>query len=882
MKWTDSKKCTCSNAAAAESEEELHEAHKELKMAAQYECHNFDPNDAEVEEDVQRARPLDEYGKVEVYKWVFSLLIGIVMGAIAFHVDALIETLNTVRYSAMESLVNDGSFAAAYFADVGLVLLYSTVAGSCVSYIEPLAAGSGIPELKTYLNGIHLPGLLRVKTLVAKIGGIAFTIAGGVIAGKEGPFVHGGGLVGGGISAMGSQSLGFALKNKPFTYFRNPLDKRDFVAIGTATGVAVAFGAPIGGMLFMVEEGVSFFSTKMMWRSFLATSTGVLTLHWLHQLYTDANSFFGAKFGLHRDFGLFADDEADYSRVFWWYIWEIPIFVLMGIGGGLMGIVFVRANLAIMHWRAKHIPSTHGAKRLAEAVFVAFVTATLSFVIGRASGCRDDPQSLHEGSSSHPPSWSSEYGELTKADIKQELFKPWFCEHEHQHSTYGILFLSPLAKSLKMLLHLGEVSSESNEYEFGIGVLLLFWILMFILMTWTYGVGLPSGLFVPSLSVGAAFGQLVGRLVQAAVSESEQISIDLHTYAIVGAAASLGGATRMTISITVLVMETTGALQLIVPLMITIFCATYTGNLVNEGIYDSHIRLKGIPFLDEYDPTSHGFPIADKLQVGEVTSTHLVTLPPMPSVRHLIATLQSNRHNGFPVTESAYDQEKNDNEPVELMGHISRSMLLKILEHRVGFIDSHKPEMENDSDSERPPEPLLETNSQRERLMDILSPTPFKPQDVDELHFSEVEMSQLVDLRPFMQRHPWLIPNTAPLSRAYRLFRNMGLQHMYVIQERPQVMGIVSRKDLSEANAKLALSEKASEAASHYRATGRLSRMSAPPMSRSSAAPAATGATMAAAEQTYGASRRRNEREEDGYAEELSSLVRRGQGHSRQ
>jgi chloride channel 7 len=841
-------------------------------MAAQYECQNYDPNDAELEEDVQRARPLEEYGKVEVYKWVFSLLIGIVMGAIAFHVDALIETLNTVRYSAMESLVADGRNAAGYFADVGFVLLYVTIAASCVSYIEPLAAGSGIPELKTYLNGVHLPGLLRVKTLVAKIGGIAFTIAGGVIAGKEGPFVHGGGLVGGGISAMGSQSLGFALKNKPFTYFRNPLDKRDFVAIGTATGVAVAFGAPIGGMLFMVEEGVSYFSTKIMWRSFLATSTGVLTLHWLHQLYTDANSFFWAKFGLHRDFGLFADDEADYSRMLWWYIWEIPIFALMGIVGGVMGILFVRANMAIMHWRARNVPFSNGAKRLAEAVFVAFVTATLNFVIARASGCRSDPSELRSSGGSLPPEGNFEYGELTKKDIEEDIFKPWFCNDENQHSEYGILFLSPLAKSLKLLLHLGEVSSDTNEYDFSIGSLFVFWILTFLLMTWTYGVGLPSGLFVPSLSVGAAFGQLVGRLVEAAVfaSGTTHISTDLHTYAIIGAAASLGGATRMTISITVLVMETTGALQLIVPLMITIFCATYTGNMVNEGIYDSHIRFKGIPFLDEYDPTSHGFPIADKLQVGEVTSTSLVCLPLMPSVRDIMSTLKSNSHHGFPITESAYDPENNEDEPIELIGHINRSVLLKILEHRVGFFDPPKQGMSDSIGDERQTEPLLETSKQREQLMDILSPTPYKPRPADELQLSEAELSQLVDLRPFMQRHPWVIPNTAPLSRAYRLFRNMGLQHMYVIKERPNVMGVVSRKDLSEANAKLALSEKASEAASYYRASGRLTRANVhgerpPPQPQ----------------HQHQASRRRPDRggaEED--AEELSSLVRRVNGNS--
>lgn len=431
---------------------------------AGYECHNFDPIDADLEEDVQRARPLNEYWQVEVYKWVFSLVIGIVMGTIAFHVDALIETLNTIRYSAIESLVREGNGAGAYFTNIALVVLFSTIAGSCVSYIEPLAAGSGIPELKTYLNGVRLPGLLRLKTLVAKLGGIAFTIGAGIIAGKEGPFVHGGGLVGGGISAMGSQSLGFAFKSRPFTYFRNPLDKRDFVAIGTATGVAVAFGAPIGGMLFMVEEGVSFFSTRMMWRSFLATCAGVLTLHWLHQLYTNPSSFFKAKFGLHRDFGLYADDEADYSRVLWWYVWEIPIFAVMGIAGGIMGIYFVNLNLKLMRWRARYVPNSARMRRLVEVVVIASVTATCNFIITKLSGCRDDPSELRNGGDHLPPEGGFEYGELAKSDIRQQMFKPWFCPND-QHSEYGILFLSPLDKALKMLLHLGASLPRFNSFH---------------------------------------------------------------------------------------------------------------------------------------------------------------------------------------------------------------------------------------------------------------------------------------------------------------------------------------------------------------------------------------------------------------------------------
>ena len=70
-------------------------------------------------------------------------------------------------------------------------------------------------------------------------------------------------------------------------------------------------------------------------------------------------------------------------------------------------------------------------------------------------------------------------------------------------------------------------------------------------------------------------------------------------YAMVGAAASLSGVTRMTVSLVVIMYELTGGLLYIVPLMVATMTAKWVADgFGHEGIYDAHIRLNNYPFLD--------------------------------------------------------------------------------------------------------------------------------------------------------------------------------------------------------------------------------------------------------------------------------------------
>ena len=471
-----------------------------------------------------------------------------------------------------------------------------------VSYVEVFAAGSGIPELKAYLNGVHLPGLLRLRTMVAKYVGLCFSVSSGFMAGKEGPFVHIGGIVGGGMSQMGSKALGFKLGFG--NHFRNDADKRDFVAIGAAAGCAVAFGAPIGGCLVAIEDCASFYSTGLLWRGFLSCCTGVVTVFWLEGLWNEPDNMLRGHFGVHRVFGLYADDVAKYSTLYYWYIWEIPLFVIVGSVGGLVGALFVFGNKHLTYLRRKYNPPTKKHMRVLEGVLLCWATATIYYLAVRFSPCKPVPEeylrvntltleSQHEDTA---------FGERNYNEIVGAYFQQIYCP-PGQYSTYGQMFFTSLGNALKLMIHLGELV-PGKQYDLDFGVIWTWFLVMFTLMTATFGVGAPTGLFIPALALGGCYGAIWGRIFEvtvAAMGFDSIVQINLHAYPVLGMAAVLAGATRMTIAIVVLCIETTGALQLVAPLMLVTFCYKTVADMLSHGIYDTHIMIRGTPFLEAHD-----------------------------------------------------------------------------------------------------------------------------------------------------------------------------------------------------------------------------------------------------------------------------------------
>lgn len=266
-------------------------------------------------------------------------------------------------------------------------------------------------------------------------------------------------------------------------------------------------------------------------------------------------------------------------------MWENINFMFIGCLGGLIGAVFNAANENLTIWRMKRV--NHSKKRrVVEVICISMLVTTTSFMMPLLwNRCTEKPTDMQD--------WSNQEKNLVDALVQFQ------CE-EGQYNEVASLIFTDADTAIKQLFHFREAGIDDAS-TFSSAALFLFFVPYISLATIVYGIAVPSGLFVPSLLAGAAFGRLCGHLLHK-LDHTSGTFADSGTYALMGAAAVLGGMARMTISLTVILLEATGDMQYVLPLMLTLMCARFTGNVFNEGLYDIHIKLKGIPFLEPEVP----------------------------------------------------------------------------------------------------------------------------------------------------------------------------------------------------------------------------------------------------------------------------------------
>ncbi|XP_064610554.1 chloride channel protein C-like [Liolophura sinensis] len=731
--------------------------------------------------------------RFDMDRWVMMGLIGFSVGLIGFLLHQLIEKVADIKWEMTEDFIQEGRLVVAWIWSLGYTLLFVMAGTASVVLLRPSAGGSGIPEVIGFLNGTVIRHIFNVKTMVIKFLSCVCAVGSGMPVGPEGPMIHLGSLVGAGLSQFRSDTL--KIKLPFFERFRNPEDRRNFVSAGAAAGVASAFGAPVGGLLFSMEEVSSFWNIKLSWQIFFACMVSTFTT----DLFNSAFSGFRytGNFGQFKKerYILFSISEGIDVNI----LMFLPTFVI-GIVGGILGALFTFLNLKFARVRKRLLATVQRVwvqklARMVEPVIVMVLVTTVSVFLPAAFSCsrftciqgvtgnistdclNDTRNPLHVEESVY-------YFSCPKGLKRQISETTW-----KTNGSYNELATLLFGTSEEAVKHL---FSRNTHLEFGYASLFTVLPFYFLMVCWASGTSVSCGILVPMLYIGALYGRIIGQVLVTLFSVHSEDSgywawMDPGAFALIGAASFFGGVSRLTLAVTVIMMELTNDVQFLLPIMVSVMVSKWVGDFFTHPLYHALLELKCIPFLDQ-DPTN--IVINKKQTVSlelftarDVMASPVCTVTPVEKVATLAHYLMTTNHGGFPVIQHTRQGDE------VFYGLITRLEVTVLLMNEDLFI----PEPSGD----------LDLHSRDITDIDYHQLTIDKLSDPDRVSAALEKYSQdeeyqnlYINLKPYINQSALCVPEKFSLHRTYIIFRSLGLRHLTVVNDHNHVLGIITRKDL--------------------------------------------------------------------------------------
>jgi chloride channel 3/4/5 len=496
--------------------------------------------------------------------WIVVTLIGAAIGLNAAFLNIITEWLSDIKrgYCTTAFYLNESfccwgaedgcaewhHWSTFWPVNYVLYILFSTMfaftSARLVKSFAPYAAGSGISEIKCIIAGFVMKGFLGFRTLMIKSIGLPLAIASGLSVGKEGPSVHYAVCTGNVISRLFEK------------YRRNAAKTREILSACAAAGVAVAFGSPIGGVLFSLEEMSNYFPLKTMWRSYFCALVATAVLAAMNPFRTGQLVMFTVK----------------YDRS--WHFFEIIFYIIIGVFGGLYGAFVIKWNLRAQTFRKKYL-STHP---ILEATLLATFTAILCYpnMFLRIDMTESMEILFHECEGGH------DFDEI--------------CDPSYRASTIFALLIATFLRIFLVIISYGcKVPAGIFVPSMAIGA----------------SFGRMVGIMVQSLHEAfpeAAFFS---------ACQPNQPCITPGTYAFLGAASALSGIMHITVSVVVIMFELTGALTYILPTMIAVGVTKVVSERFGKGgIADRMIWFNGMPFLDNKEDHTFGVPVSQSMKAN--------------------------------------------------------------------------------------------------------------------------------------------------------------------------------------------------------------------------------------------------------------------------
>lgn len=401
---------------------------------------------------------------------VSGICVGFATGLLVSSFRMGLEKAESLRGSVLLAVKNGGagSFAlalAALFAAY-LVVWYA-------SRRVPLCTGSGIPQVKGELLGQMEQNWWQI--ICAKFIGGVCAIGAGLSLGREGPSIQLGAMVGKGFSRL-SGRLG--------------TEEKMLMTCGAGAGLSGAFGAPLAGVVFSLEELHKNFSTDVLLSTMAASVASDFVSSYI--------------FGLSPVFGLSIEGKLPLSR--YWMI------ILLGAMLGIFG------------------------------VFYNWVTAKVQ----------------------------DAYDKLPRRSLR--IAVPFVC-------------VIGLAAVFPYVLGSGHgLVTEIADGKFALSMLALLLVLKFCFSMVSFGSGVPGGIFLPLLVLGAISGGLFAEGTEQLLGFENSY---LANFVILGMAGMFSSIVRAPITGVILITEMSGDFKNFLSLATVALAAYIVADLLRgKPIYD--------------------------------------------------------------------------------------------------------------------------------------------------------------------------------------------------------------------------------------------------------------------------------------------------------
>ncbi|KAK4712693.1 hypothetical protein R3W88_007206 [Solanum pinnatisectum] len=669
-------------------------------------------------------------------KWTLTFLVGLFAGGVATLISLSIENISGYKLQATVNYIDDKRYFMGFAFFAGANFLLTLVAAFITVYFAPTAAGPGVPEIKAYLNGVDTPNMFGATTLFVKIIGSIGAVSAGLDLGKEEPLIHIGSCIASLLGQGGSDS--YKLSWHWLRYFNNDRDKRDLITYGSSSGVCAAFRAPVAGVLFALEEVATWWRSALIWRTFFSTAVVVVVLR-IFMDYCKSGSC-----GLFGRGGIIMFDVSDVI-VRYHFVDIIPV-VIIGVIGGLLGSLYNHVLHKVL--RLYNLVNEKGKlHKLLLAISVSLFTSICIYGLPFLAKCKPCDSSL---SDSCPGT-----GETGN-------FKQVTCPNGY-YNDLATLLLATKEDAIRIIFSL------NTGTEFQVISLLIFFLLYCILGVITFGIAVPSGLYIPIILMGSGYGRLLG------IAMRPYTKIDQELFAVLGAASLMAGSMRMTVTVCVIFLELTNNLLLLPITMLVLLIAKSVADCFNQSIYEIILELKGLPFLE-----AHPEAWMRNITVGELADVKspVVTLEGIEKVRRIVEVLKYTTHNGFPVVDGVIP---------ELHGLVLRTHLLLVLKKKWFLNERRRTE---DWEVE-----------EKFTWIDLAE----RWGKIEDIAVTKDEMEMYVDLHPLINTTPHTVVESLSVAKAMVAFRQVGLRHMIIVPKYQAagvfpVVGILTRQDLRACN----------------------------------------------------------------------------------